>query len=253
MRKLSRKNVKEPADWKTSEKKATTDLTLYRKMARQFESLPIDSTKHKAGFLDFAKNIMPKNKKGDPVWRNIWREAREPIGNMSADKCAYCETMLTSAGDEQIEHFKPKSRFPSLAYRWSNYFIACGGCNRSKGNKWPKKGSYVRPDTGKPEDWFVFDEDGSVRATRADARRTVDDFKFNRQLLLKWRRRAIRRNLDVLRDLLDMAPRREAQKWARREIRRFTTASNPFSAALFQCAERVWKKKFPRVKLGVRL
>jgi hypothetical protein len=78
-----------------------------------------------------------------------------------------------------VEHFKPKSLFPSIADDWDNYFLACNGCNGAKLDKWPEAGDFVRPDQGQPATLFEFDDRGGMEALRSEseAQRTVDDFE----------------------------------------------------------------------------
>ena len=50
-------------------------------------------------------------------------------------KCVYCERYLTGLYP-QIDHFAPKSRYPSFCFNPSNLFYVCGFCNSSiKGKK----------------------------------------------------------------------------------------------------------------------
>jgi uncharacterized protein (TIGR02646 family) len=48
-----------------------------------------------------------------------------------ARRCAYCED---SAADE-VEHIRPKSRYPEAVFVWPNYLYACGPCNGAKNNR----------------------------------------------------------------------------------------------------------------------
>jgi hypothetical protein len=47
-------------------------------------------------------------------------------------RCAYCEDSLA----DEVEHIKPKSLFPDIAFVWENYLFACGPCNGPKGNRY---------------------------------------------------------------------------------------------------------------------
>ncbi|MFZ4813324.1 MAG: hypothetical protein ACOYL5_02220 [Phototrophicaceae bacterium] len=40
-------------------------------------------------------------------------------------RCCYCE----DARAEDVEHYRPKSRYPEDAYVWENYLYACSACN----------------------------------------------------------------------------------------------------------------------------
>ncbi len=60
--------------------------------------------------------------------------------------CAYCERSCQSAsapygepgaGDETIDHFRPRNRFPDLWLDWLNLVYACHRCNQAKGGNWP--------------------------------------------------------------------------------------------------------------------
>lgn len=46
------------------------------------------------------------------------------------EMCAYCES---SAADE-VEHIKPKDLYPDFGFRYDNYLMSCGQCNRWKSN-----------------------------------------------------------------------------------------------------------------------
>lgn len=51
------------------------------------------------------------------------------------ERCSYCaeENISTSGGE--IDHFLPKSNFPSQKCEWTNLFWSCGKCNKHKLNK----------------------------------------------------------------------------------------------------------------------
>ncbi len=82
-----------------------------------------------------------------PRWIPDWKKLKPLFGEIQHRKCAYCERKLdlfkhTFEGD--IDHFRPKSRYPQLAHEPTNYTLTCDICNRSyKGDKFPTKGSYA--------------------------------------------------------------------------------------------------------------
>jgi len=56
---------------------------------------------------------------------------------MSAHHCSFCESFpVEVTSPETIEHFRPKSGFPELAYSWGNLFMACTACQGTKGDEW---------------------------------------------------------------------------------------------------------------------
>src|SRR5579872_181944 len=55
---------------------------------------------------------------------------RQTLGSMCAGprRCMYCEDSAAS----EIEHFRPKTFYPDLAFAWLNYLYSCGPCNNIK-------------------------------------------------------------------------------------------------------------------------
>jgi len=73
-------------------------------------------------------------------------------------RCAYCERPEEYLGGEEafeVEHFRPKSKFPQLDCVYSNLYYACRGCNAHKSETWPS------------ENWQL-----TVRASPTHVRRT---------------------------------------------------------------------------------
>src|SRR5439155_2465679 len=58
------------------------------------------------------------------------------LGAVFAGLCAYCEEICRG----EIDHFRPKSRYPERVYEWSKWVLACHDCNNKKGEKWPSSG-----------------------------------------------------------------------------------------------------------------
>jgi hypothetical protein len=64
-----------------------------------------------------------------PYWRRILRQLHDSYGGI----CAYTSHWIPyDTGNDTVEHFVPKSVFPSLAYEWSNYRLVCGRLNGRK-------------------------------------------------------------------------------------------------------------------------
>lgn len=54
-------------------------------------------------------------------------------------RCGYCDDPDAYVGGRagsHIDHFAPKSKFPSLGNSYENLVYACPFCNRAKSNKW---------------------------------------------------------------------------------------------------------------------
>lgn len=116
----------------------TKDLTLAIARYGSFSDLPLKE-----------KSIISK-RYGDPSIRLALQGKRA--------KCVYCESPLNVSGDEQVEHYYPKSRYPEQTFVWDNLFPACLMCNRSKGDFDTKNNPFVHPIYDDPEDHFTYEE-----------------------------------------------------------------------------------------------
>jgi 5-methylcytosine-specific restriction endonuclease McrA len=54
----------------------------------------------------------------------------------SYDKCMYCESKVSHTYYGDIEHIRPKSRFPDLEFSWDNLGYVCARCNGYKSDKY---------------------------------------------------------------------------------------------------------------------
>ncbi|MEI2300517.1 retron system putative HNH endonuclease [Ensifer sp. MJa1] len=68
-------------------------------------------------------------------------EVRDSLVDLFFGKCAYCERRSA----ESIDHFRPKSLYPWLAYDWENLYLACIECDRQKGGALPVTGLPAPP------------------------------------------------------------------------------------------------------------
>lgn len=51
---------------------------------------------------------------------------------MTQSHCAFCDGSTGLESRETVEHFRPKSQFPELAYVWHNLFPCCDRCQSLK-------------------------------------------------------------------------------------------------------------------------
>lgn len=97
---------------------------------------------------------------------SYWREFRAALGMRSSGLCWYCERRCQRDAEvggrkATVDHFKPLSCSPKLAYEWTNWVFSCSRCNGDyKKNKWCPLG-YVDPATSVEQerpDWnFDYD------------------------------------------------------------------------------------------------
>ena len=141
-----------------------------------------------------------------------WREFRELLGGRLGAVCWYCERRCVRQSEgggkaPTVDHFSPLSRFPELAYKWSNWIFSCQRCNGdNKGDKWIASG-YVDPaaadERDRPEMYFdydaktgeIFPKPGLSSVARERVLQTIDDLGLNkldvRFYRLDWTRRFI--------------------------------------------------------------
>lgn len=85
-----------------------------------------------------------------------WRDFHTNVSGAFFSLCGYCEE--TCKGE--VDHFRPKSKFPELVYKWNNWILACHVCNQKKSDHWPTVG-YVDPCATSrvacAESYFAFD------------------------------------------------------------------------------------------------
>jgi uncharacterized protein (TIGR02646 family) len=72
------------------------------------------------------------------------RRIRNALAHDFVGICAYCERQCepqipssNPLNREEIEHFRPRSRFPEQSLEWLNLVYACRRCNHAKDNSWP--------------------------------------------------------------------------------------------------------------------
>ena len=71
--------------------------------------------------------------------------------------CPYCEIEI-NLYNSQIEHIKPKDKFPRLLTSYDNLIACCiesKRCGNSKANKWDEL--FINPVIENPEDYFIYD------------------------------------------------------------------------------------------------
>jgi uncharacterized protein (TIGR02646 family) len=119
-------------------------------------------------------------------------EIKEALFRSSWDKCAYCECNPTEGGYIEIDHFKPKSRYPEYAFDWDNLLPSCGRCNKAKSDYDTVKNEIVNPYDLDPEGIFYFDAE-LIQAKPGSffnvGKRTIEVCTLNRNTLTRPRLR----------------------------------------------------------------
>ncbi len=144
-----------------------------------------------------AKN-KPERQKAEAKYRHA--EIKEALLKMCHQKCAYCESKLRHIDYGDIEHYRPKSKFPELTFKWSNLLLACGECNNHKGDQFPEPkegGPFINPCDDDPPAHFNFVYDpktgiASVYGTTQRGETTEKRLGLNRDDLRQYRSEYVR-------------------------------------------------------------
>lgn len=144
-------------------------------------------------------------KKAVEKYRNT--EIKQRLLVMFHDKCAFCESKITNVDYGDIEHFRPKSKFPELAVTWENLLLSCKRCNGTsqKSDHWPgpkEGGPLVNPCEENPDKFFefVYDKKTKVSFVKPKNQRgkvSEQIFGLNRTSLLQDRSEYIRKLLVI--------------------------------------------------------
>jgi len=86
----------------------------------------------------FAWRINQGSRVNDLIW--------DALNVVAKDHCAFCDGYpLGTFARRTIEHFRPVSLYPRLAYTWANLFICCDRCQAAKRAQFDKL--LLKPDT----------------------------------------------------------------------------------------------------------
>ena len=81
-------------------------------------------------------------------WRRNHKKGKDDLtrdlSKMTQLHCSFCDAYpMIKRLQPTIEHFRPKTKFPLLAYKWDNLFLCCGLC-QEKGDRFDEK--LLKPD-----------------------------------------------------------------------------------------------------------
>ena len=75
-----------------------------------------------------------------PIITRDYRRFRPYIREDFSECCAYCllhELLAGGAENFELDHFRPKSRYPDLTHVYENLYYSCHPCNNIKRHFWP--------------------------------------------------------------------------------------------------------------------
>lgn len=122
-------------------------------------------------------------------------------------RCAYCERPEEYMGGEEcfeVEHFRPRSKFPELDSVYTNLYYACRGCNAHKSETWPSEEQITRGmQFSDPcqTDPYVLDlkeePDGGVSGRTPRGAYTKAHIRLHRESVKKWRQLRAQARIDL--------------------------------------------------------
>lgn len=72
---------------------------------------------------------------GDPFYQSFeWRRLRMQILEQRGARCECCGRVAMDGIKINVDHIKPRKRYPSLALDPTNLQVLCDECNHGKGN-----------------------------------------------------------------------------------------------------------------------
>lgn len=113
---------------------------------------------------------------------------KNALKDASHGKCMYCESKVDHIYFGDVEHIKPKTKYPALKFEWTNLGYVCAKCNNSKGDKFEEETHYINPYAEEPKDHLIAlgallkHKNGSERGEL-----TTLDIELNRPELLEKR------------------------------------------------------------------
>jgi hypothetical protein len=83
------------------------------------------------------------------------QEIKEALRRETGWKCVYCESKIGHNTPGDVEHKVPSSKDRSLHFTWSNLTVACGECNRRKGDYFEVGAPFLDPYIDPVEEWLL--------------------------------------------------------------------------------------------------
>jgi hypothetical protein len=126
-----------------------------------------------------------------------WRECLQQLHSAYGEVCAYSAMWIPSG--YTLDHFRPKQRYPNLAYEWSNYRLAMDLVNNSKGNS-----EIVLDPFLVTNGWFVLDkatlfvqpEPTLTDVVRTRVQSSINTLRLNHPRLVSQRFQILRNYID---------------------------------------------------------
>lgn len=146
-------------------------------------------------------------------WYELDVSLKQDLLKLTKRHCAFCDKIFRADDSFEIEHFKPKMDYPTLAFEWTNLYPICPKCNLRKGKKYHD--NLLKPDliTYKYTNYFEFENTNKYKLSSKNNRgeKTIELYQLNRPELLKAREEEIKMIEDILSDKIVVNNRRTVE------------------------------------------
>ncbi len=117
---------------------------------------------------------------------------KEALQKANFDKCMYCESKISHVYYGDVEHIKPKSKFPELEFEWENHGFICARCNGIKKDKFFEDSQFIDPYIEDPEE-HILAIGVLIKHKRGSEKGefTINEIELNRNELVERRKEKI--------------------------------------------------------------
>ena len=145
-------------------------------------------------------------RQGIYIESNDYQNYRKDVRKDFHECCAYCLSYeLISGGEEnfELDHFKPKSKFPELTTKFSNIYYSCSVCNWYKGNIWPSQElieqgqEFIDYCKTNFSTHFIEQDNGIWKPITPTGEYTIKKLRLNRKGLVKIRKLFKKHNVKI--------------------------------------------------------
>lgn len=103
-------------------------------------------------------SAIPKDEKARIISHYRHEDIKEALFASSSEKCAFCECKPSESGHLEVEHFKPKSKYPNFTFDWLNFLPCCRKCNGNKLDHDTVSEPIINPYETDPDDAFAYSD-----------------------------------------------------------------------------------------------
>jgi len=146
--------------------------------------------------------MTPRPTRQDYEKHQYWRSCLEQLHNAYGQVCAYSSIWIPTG--YSVDHFRPKGRYPNLAYEWSNYRLALDFVNNNK-----RDSEVVIDPFVVHNGWFILDsaslwvkpEPTLAEVIKTRVQSSIDVLKLNHYRLVNVRFQILRGYMDGMQRL----------------------------------------------------